>query len=60
MPKTSLPKRKGVYIKLLPETVKALDAVSEMFQCDKIELVELGLACVFRGVVEMVSIDGGN
>jgi hypothetical protein len=57
MPKTELEKRKGVYIKLNPQVVKALDAVAEMFQCDKVQIVELGLCSVFKGAIEVISED---
>jgi len=58
MPKTSLPKRKGVYIKLFPETIKALDAVAETFQTSRIEVIELALCSLFNGAIEIISENG--
>jgi len=57
MPKTKLEKRKGVCVKLLPKEIEALEVCSELFQCDKIDLIEMGLSVVFQNAVKIVSED---
>jgi len=59
MSKTELKHRIGQYYKLLPETVEAIKAVSEMFNMTEVEVIELGLMSVFKATIEIVSEDIG-
>jgi hypothetical protein len=56
---SKLGEKQNIHIRLHPKVIEATDSIAEACGTDRTSIIEIGLECVFRGFIEMVSEDTG-